>query len=228
MNIHVYHTRFASQLEQIYVNVSIRLLIICKRHLANLWQTFMADHHFCPAPVRTTIAIARLYLKIVRPFGRKWMRGVFDFVIYIHPQYAWDVSYSLGSLLAMCVLTACDLSVDERHDMRDFIIANSIICTFAYISKLCHDMMINSNWFIRYKYITNLIHIYPGICEHVAHFVTLDENSFRVFLLTPVLHWSYLQEFLIWESSKDYPLLRFKELEGHAVKKVGLLLTKSV
>ena len=77
----LYYTRFASQLEQIYVNFSIRLLIICKRQLANLWQTFMADHHFCPAPVRTTIAIARLYLKIVRPFGRKWMRGGYS-VIY--------------------------------------------------------------------------------------------------------------------------------------------------
>ena len=111
----LYYTRFASQLEQIYVNVSIRLLIICKRQVANLWQTFMADHHFFPAPVRTTIAIARLYLKIVRPFGRKWMKGGYSVLLYIFTRNMHEMSriHSVLSLQCVCLqLAICLLMVE--------------------------------------------------------------------------------------------------------------------
>ena len=41
---------FASQLVEIYVNVNIGPLSISRKPLAILWQTFLVDHHFCPAP----------------------------------------------------------------------------------------------------------------------------------------------------------------------------------
>ena len=76
---------FASQLEEIYINVNINPLIILNRPLATLWQTFMVDHHSCPVPLSL---LSREYWFSQLP-QRQW--GVFVLITFsCEPLLYWN------------------------------------------------------------------------------------------------------------------------------------------